>query len=112
MYVCHIAGPPVAPSNLSIDILSRLKNNEKLLTWSGIPCAIVYYVEVTNNTRTTNTTTAESQYTQLTLTQGIVYSFRVRGADSINRLGEWSDSFIYPGKLICQIHTCLFTTKQ
>ena len=71
MYVCHVAGPPVAPSNLRIDILSRLKNDEKLsvsLTWSGIPCAMVYYVEVTNNTRTTNTTTAKSQYTQLTLT--------------------------------------------
>ena len=95
IHVCHIAGPPVAPSNLTIYIL---KNNEKLsvnLTWSGIPCAKVYYVEVTNNTRTTNTTTAESQYTQLKLKQGIVYSFRVRGADGINRLGEWSDYIKY-----------------
>ena len=101
MCVIIIAGPPVAPSNLTIDILKNTKKLSVNLTWSGVPCAKLYYVEdSTNNYTTTTNTTTASQYTQLTLRHGLVYSFRVRAADSINRLGEWSESIIYsPGKL-------------
>ena len=68
------------------------------LTWSNSRCVVVYYVEVTTaNTNFTNMTS--SQYIVLPLQIGVVYSFRVRGADSINRLGEWSDYFVYgPGE--------------
>ena len=65
------------------------------LTWSNSRCVVVYYVEVTtNNINITNMTTS-AQHIVLPLQIGVVYSFRVRGADSINRLGEWSDSFVY-----------------
>ena len=69
------------------------------LTWSqdSSHCVVVYYVEVTaictDTTSITNMTS--SQYIVLPLQIGVVYSFRMRGADSINRLGEWSDSFVY-----------------
>ena len=45
------------------------------------------------NINFTNTTT--SQHITLTLQIGVEYSFRVRGADTINRLGDWSDPFVY-----------------
>ena len=68
------------------------------LTWSNSRCVVVYYVEVTA-TNTTSITNTTSQYIVLPLQIGVVYSFRVRGADSINRLGEWSTSFVYgPGE--------------
>ena len=74
------------------------------LTWSTSHCVMVYYVEVTvtNTTSFTNTTT--SQHITLTLQIGVVYSFRVRGADAINRIGQWSDPFVYPGKLVEIMH--------
>ena len=70
------------------------------LTWSNSRCVVVYYVEVTatDTTSITNTmsiTNTTSQYIVLSLQIGVVHSFRVRGADSINRLGEWSDYFVY-----------------
>ena len=66
------------------------------LTWSNkySRCVVVYYVEVTA-TNTTSITNTTSQYIVLPLQIGVVCSFRVRGADSINRLGEWSDYFVY-----------------
>ena len=97
------AGVPLAPSNVAIGgILSSTGSELTVnLTWSNSRCVVVYYVEVTaictDTTSITNTTS--SQYIVLPLQIGVVYSFRVRGADSINRLGEWSDSFVYnPGK--------------
>ena len=97
-----ITGALPTPSNLTITVLST--DYSKLtvnLTWSqnGSRYVVIYHVEVTatNITSITNMTTT-SQYIVLPLQIGVVYSFRVRGADSINRLGEWSDSVIYPSK--------------
>ena len=94
------AGVPLAPSNVAIGILSSTGSELTVnLTWSqdSSRCVMVYYVEVTaNNINITNMTTT-SQYITLMLQNGVVYSFRVRGADGANR-GEWSDSFIYPSK--------------
>ena len=74
------------------------------LTWSNSRCVVVYYVEVTAATYTTSITNTTSQYIVLPLQIGVVYSFRVRGADSINRLGEWSDYFVYDsGELLYRI---------
>ena len=93
--------PPSAPINLTITILNNESSELTVnLTWfqKNSRYVVVYYVEVTtNNINITNMTTT-SQYIVLPLQIGVVYSFRVRGADSIDRLGEWSDSFIYPSK--------------
>ena len=94
-FVLYI-GAPLAPSNLTAIVLSR--GDTVNLTWfeDNGQYVIVYYVEVTaTNVNITNMTS--SQHITLTLQIGVVYSFRVRGADSINRLGEWSDSVLYPG---------------
>ena len=91
-----IVGAPLAPSSVSIGgILSSTDSELSVnLTWSPSHCVMVYYVEVTaTNINFTNTTT--SQHITLTLQIGVEYSFRVRGADTINRLGEWSDPFVY-----------------
>ena len=96
------AGAPPAPSNVAATILntspigSHLKIN---LTWSqnSSVCVVVYQVEVAtiDSFISTNTT---SQHAVLSLHVGVEYSFRVRGIDSINRLGEWSAEFTYtPG---------------
>ena len=72
------------------------------LTWSqeNSRYVVVYYVEVTavNNVNITKLNMTTSQFIVLPLLIGTEYSFRVRGADGINRLGEWSDYFIYPRK--------------
>ena len=95
--VCCIDGPPSAPSNLSTSLLNKLGDTILInLTWSQSDSSYVqmYYVEVTaTNINFTNTTT--SQNITLTLQIGIVYYFRVRGADTINRLGEWSHNITY-----------------
>ena len=71
------------------------------LTWSlDNQCVVVYHVEVTN-TNTSNITNMNttSQYIILTLQTSVVYSFRVRGADSAGR-GEWSEQSMFtPGEL-------------
>ena len=91
-------GAPLAPINLTSIVLSRGENTLSVnLTWfqDNSRNVVVYYVEVTStNIIFTNMTT--SQCITLSLQIGVVYFFRVRGADSINRLGEWSDYFIYP----------------
>ena len=93
-----IGASPEASSNLTANILDREDSTLSVnLTWfqGNSRYVVVYYVEVTaTNINITNMTT--SQYIVLPLQIGVVYSFRVRGADSINRLGEWSDYFIYP----------------
>ena len=68
------------------------------LTWSQSDSyyVVLYYVEVTAATNTTSITNTTSQYIVLPI--GVVYSFRVRGVDSINRLGEWSDFYHLPSK--------------
>ena len=92
-YKLAYTGAPLAPSNEAVT--SEVTVN---LTWSNSRCVVVYYVEVTAATNTTSITNTTSQYIILPLQIGVVYSFRVRGADSINRLGEWSDYFVYnPG---------------
>ena len=61
------------------------------LTWfqDRSHCVEVYQVEVTTaNSFTSRNTT--SQHAVLLLWTGQVYSFRVRGIDSANRLGNWS----------------------
>ena len=92
-YCSHTADVPLAPTigGILSSIGSELTVN---LTWSNSRCVVVYYVEVTA-TNTTSITNTTSQYIVLPLQIGVVYSFRVRGADSINRLGEWSDYFVY-----------------
>ena len=96
-------GTPPAPSNLSIVVLNREDSTLTVnLTWSNSRCVVVYYVAAVtaNNTCTMNITsmTTKSQHIVLPLQIGVVYSFRVRGADNINRIGEWSDCFVYPSK--------------
>ena len=88
-------GVPLAPGNVTIGgILSSTGSELTVnLTWSNSRCVVVYCVEVTT-TNTTSITNTTSQYIVL-LQIGVVHSFRVRGADSINRLGEWSDYFEY-----------------
>ena len=83
---------PLAPTGGILSSTgSKLSVN---LTWSPSHCVMVYYVEVTaTNIDITNTTT--SQHITLTLQIGVEYSFRVRGADIINRLGKWSDPFVF-----------------
>ena len=109
IYSCYdnfvIIGPPPAPSNLTVAILNKEDSTLTVnLTWSqeNSRYVVVYYVEVTatNITSITNTT---SQYIVLPLQIGVMYSFRVRGADSINRLGEWSDSYHFPSKPLIKI---------
>ena len=70
-----------------------------LLTWSqdNSRCVVVYHVEVTGNSMT-NTHDTTSQHITLTLQIGVDYSFRVRGADSIDR-GQWSGSMAYTYQL-------------
>ena len=82
---------PQPPGSLDITVLSSTDSELSVnLTWSPSRCVMVYYVEVTaTNINFTNTTT--SQHITLTLQIGVEYSFRVRGADTINRLGQWSD---------------------
>ena len=100
------AGAPIAPSSLNIIELSKENNTLTVnLTWSqeSSDYVVMYYVEVTaTNINITNMTS--SQHITLTLQIGVVYSFRVRGADIINRLGEWSDYIIYPSKSIKYIY--------
>ena len=105
--MCVYIGVPLVV-NLTAYVLSKEDNTLSVnLTWSqdNSLYVVVYYVEVTAiNINITNMTTT-SQHITLTLQIGVVYSFRVRGADSINRLGEWSDYFIYPSKsLQCLLH--------
>ena len=99
----YIGAPPVP-----IDLLVIPLNKEDTtlltvnLTWFQKSMhsnyVVVYYVEVTAiNINITNMTSSISQYIVLPLKIGVVYSFRVRGANRINRLGEWSSSLIYPG---------------
>ena len=103
MNVCVGALP--VPSNLTTIVLSKGDNTLTVnLTWfqDNSRYVVVYYVEVTAiNISMTNVTTT-SQHITLTLQIGVVYSFRVRGADSIDR-GGWSDSFIYPS---CKSNIC------
>ena len=106
-----IDAPPSAPTNLSTTQLSNGQYTTTVnLTWSQSDSCYVqmYYVEVTaTNINFTNMTT--SQNVTLMLQIGIVYSFRVRGADTISRLGEWSDSFIYPGKHSANTCKCMIS---
>ena len=99
--ICHTAGVPLSPSNVAIGgILSSTGSELTVnLTWSNSRCVVVYYVEVTAATNTTSITNTTSQYIVLPLQIGVEYSFRVRGADSINRLGEWSASFVYTPRM-------------
>ena len=92
----YIIDAPLAPSNLTVHVLSKEDSTLTVhLTWfqKNSRYVVVYYVEVTaTNISITNMT---SQYIVLPLQIEVVYSFRVRGADSIHRLGEWSSSLIY-----------------
>ena len=89
------AGTPQPPGSLDVAVLSSTDSELSVnLTWSPSHCVMVYYVEVTaTNINFTNTTT--SQHITLTLQIGVEYSFRVRGADTINRLEDWSNTFVY-----------------
>ena len=91
-------GSPSAPYNLSFaaDVINSVSQAINL-TWSidNKLCVVVYHVEVTNtNTGVTTNMDTTSQYIVLTLQTGVVYSFRVRGADSADR-GEWSELFLF-----------------
>ena len=98
----YVGAPPLVPNNLSTALINKEDNILTVnLTWSqkNNVYVMVYYVEVTaTNINFTNTTT--SQHITLTLQIGVEYSFRVRGADTINRLGQWSDTYTYPGIVI------------
>ena len=101
-YCIMHAAAPSAPSNLAVNLLpTKGSDNEVIifLTWSdNSRCVVVYHVEVTATKSVTNMDTT-SQHITLTLQIGVEYSFRVRGADSINRLGEWSGSLEYTYQL-------------
>ena len=90
-------GSPTAPTNLDLNILTTSDTESSVnLTWFlDNQCVVVYHVEVTN-TNTSNITNMNttSQYIVLTLQTGVVYSFRVRGADSAGR-GKWSEPFMF-----------------
>ena len=93
LIIC-ILGIPPPPKNVNVtEILGTTDTESSVnLTWSlDNQCVVVYHVEVTN-TNTSNITNMNttSQYIVLTLQTGVVYSFRVRGADSAGR-GEWSE---------------------
>ena len=67
------------------------------LTWSqnNSHCVVLYHIEVVSANRSINLTTTSQHITlTLRLQVGEEYSFRVRGADIINR-GEWSGFFPY-----------------
>ena len=100
MYFFHIIDALSAPSNLTIAVLNKEDTLTVNLTWfqENSLYVVVYYVEVTAININITNMTVTSQHITLTLQIGVEYSFRVRGADSINRLGEWSDYFIYPSK--------------
>ena len=95
--ITTIGGAPPAPSSLTMTKLSSGDSTLTVnLTWSqqNSRYIVMYYVEVNYvNISITNKTTT-SQYIVLPLQIG-EYFFRVRGADSINRLGEWSDYLMY-----------------
>ena len=96
----HITGAPYAPSNQAVNLLATEENEVLIaLTWSqdDSRCVVVYHVEVTGNSMTITHDTTSQQIT-LTLQIGVEYSFRVRGADSIDR-GEWSGSMAYTYQL-------------
>ena len=114
-------GPPNAPTNLYFIILSTSDTESSVnLTWSlDNQCMVVYHVEVTNTDtgNITNVDTTSQYIIVLTLQIGVVYSFRVRGADSAGR-GEWSDPFMFtPGELkftitVYIIKLCIVLTLQ
>ena len=108
IHLCYVDAPP-APSNLAVTELST-EGSDRLrvyLTWSqnDSHCVVMYHVEETfpNDINNINTT-SDSQNITLTLQIGVVYSFRVRGVDSIDRLGEWSDFLMYNST---GIHACI-----
>lgn len=111
------AGVPPASTNVTVTILSaesptvidpQLTIN---LTWfqNKSHCIVVYQVEVNTANRLTieNST---SEYAVLSLQIGKVYSLRVRGIDTGNRLGEWSTKFTFnaTGNLIDKAHNTPF----
>ena len=67
------------------------------LTWSqdNSHCVVKYHIEVISANSLKNNLVTMLQHITLTLQIGVEYSFRVRGADTINRLGQWSESFSY-----------------
>ena len=83
---------------MDVNILNTTDTESSVnLTWFlDNQCVVVYHVEVTN-TNTSNITNMNttSQYIVLILQTGVVYSFRVIGADSAGR-GEWSEAVMYP----------------
>ena len=101
-----IIGVPLTPINLNITaVLSRGDDTLTVnMTWflNESHCVVVYYVEVTtiNISHITNMTTI-SQHITLTLQIGVVYSFRVRGADNVNRLEENGAILLYTHNYIC-----------
>ena len=99
VYLLSLGIPP-PPKNVHVNVadIPATSDTESSvnLTWSlDNQCVVVYHVEVTN-TNTSNITNMNttSQYIVLTLQTGVVYSFRVRGADSAGR-GEWSEQFMF-----------------
>ena len=105
----YTLGIPPPPKNVTVaDILNTADTESSVkLAWSlDNQCVVVYHLEVTN-TNTSNITNMNttSQYIVLTLQTGVVYSFRVRGADSAGR-GEWSDPFMYSGESRFQVIMC------
>ena len=95
----YYSGSPPAPFNVSIaaDMVVNTVSQAINLTWSldNQLCVVVYHVEVTNtNIGVITSESTKSQYIVLTLQTGVVYSVRVRGADSAGR-GEWSEPFLF-----------------
>ena len=96
MFSMHEGAPPV-PKDINIDVLNTTNMELTVnLTWAlNHRCVQEYYVEVTNTDTSTcikNSTTL--QYIILTLQTGVVYSFKVRGADRAGR-GKWSEVYIH-----------------
>ena len=94
----NCTGAPSPPSNQTVNLLSTQGDDVVVqLSWSqdNSNCVVVYHIEVTSDNNLISSMTTTSQHITLTLQIGVEYSFRVRGADTINRLGQWSGSFPY-----------------
>ena len=89
---------PPASSDLAAITISTEGSDELTvnLTWSqnDSRCVVMYNAEVTSTVSFISKNTT-SQYIELLLQIGVEYSFRVRGVDTTNRLGNWSAFIIF-----------------
>ena len=97
-YACFLKGVPSPPTDQVVNLLATKDNDVTIqLTWSqnNSHCVVLYHIEAVSANSSINLTTTSQHITlTLRLQVGEGYSFRVRGADILNR-GEWSGLFSY-----------------